>query len=320
MMIVGGVAVVGIQKRDAVDAVFDRVGAVDVAEDEAPAAGVGGEGDGGFGGNLGGDVIDDPADELRVVGVLRAPGGPGFSVGFQAREDDVSRWIDLAEAARLCGDVLDVEVPIEAWGHLAAEGLLDGVAVGEGVEDEERWLVCVEVCRGVGDDADAGISRFFVGLFVEKVGRCETASGGEDRQDQRERGARKLHALYCTTGMRVSSREMRCRVACVIICGFLGACSAPREARLLDNPDASGKIPAIKMAVERKDYAATKQLVKDLDSDDAAVRLYAIEGLKRLTGETFGYEYYFDEDERRPAIERWQRWLDGQNASAEAGK
>src|SRR4051794_41081521 len=90
---------------------------------------------------------------------------------------------------------------------------------------------------------------------------------------------------------------------------LIGGCTAPGEPHLVTNPDASGKIPGIKLAVEQKDTAAAKQLVKDLDSDDPAVRFYAIEGLERLTGETFDYRYYADEEQRKPAISRWNQWL-----------
>ena len=77
----------------------------------------------------------------------------------------------------------------------------------------------------------------------------------------------------------------------------------------LSDEDPSSKIPAIKRSVEQNDLLAAQVLVKDLDSDDPAVRFYAIEGLRRLTGETHGYNYYEDETQRRPAVEKWKRWL-----------
>jgi hypothetical protein len=86
-------------------------------------------------------------------------------------------------------------------------------------------------------------------------------------------------------------------------------CGGPPPVRSVTNPDPSGKIPAIVEAVRRGDRRALNQLVKDLDNDDPAVRFYAIEGLRRLTGQTFGYRYYDGEDERQPAIQSWQRWL-----------
>ena len=91
----------------------------------------------------------------------------------------------------------------------------------------------------------------------------------------------------------------------------------PGPVKDVRNPDPSGKIPAIKAAVEEHDPAAVRQLVKDLDSDDGAVRFFAIEALERLTGETFAYHYYDDEDERRPAVLRWRQWLAEWEAAAE---
>ena len=101
-------------------------------------------------------------------------------------------------------------------------------------------------------------------------------------------------------------------VGAALACG----CGGPGPVKDVRNPDPSGKIPAIKTAVEERDRAAVRQLVKDLDSDDPAVRFYSIEGLQRLTGETFAYHYFDDEDERRPAVLRWRQWLADMEASA----
>lgn len=91
-----------------------------------------------------------------------------------------------------------------------------------------------------------------------------------------------------------------------------GGCTAPRPPLVVSDPDPSVKIPAIKKAVREKDLGAVRQLVQDLDSDDPAVRFYAIGGLERLTGQRFGYDYSADEIRRRPAVIRWQQWLAAQ--------
>jgi len=109
---------------------------------------------------------------------------------------------------------------------------------------------------------------------------------------------------------------LRSGAACVGLICFTSACAAPRPVRVVSNPDPSGKIPAIKLSVQRSDMSVVAQLVKDLDSDDPAVRFYAIEGLERLTGETFGYRYFDDELERRPALEKWDAWLSGWEAAS----
>jgi hypothetical protein len=96
------------------------------------------------------------------------------------------------------------------------------------------------------------------------------------------------------------------------VCGTLAlgsaGCVHPRAPRVVTDPDPSVKIPAYKQAVRKKDRSAVKQLVADLDSDDPAVRFYAIGALERMTGRRLGYRYYDNEEQRRPAVERWQQW------------
>src|SRR6266513_6414462 len=89
----------------------------------------------------------------------------------------------------------------------------------------------------------------------------------------------------------------------------IGGCTAPRGPIEVTNPDPSGKIPAMKKAVREHDLKVVRQLVKDLDSDDPAVRLFAIQALEKLTGQRYGYEYYADEVQRKPALSAWQQWL-----------
>lgn len=108
-------------------------------------------------------------------------------------------------------------------------------------------------------------------------------------------------------------RALIMTAVCCLICGCI---PAPRPKPVLTDPDPSSKIPAIKLSVQNKDPAAAAQLVKDLNSDDPAVRFYSIEGLRKLTGEDFGYRYYDDTDARQPAIERWKAWLAGWEAAS----
>ena len=99
----------------------------------------------------------------------------------------------------------------------------------------------------------------------------------------------------------------------MLVIGFVACCvagcTAPRGPLVVTDPDPSVKIPAIKKAVRTHDRAAARQLVADLESDDPAVRFYAINGLERLTGERFGYDYYASDERRRAAVQRWQKWL-----------
>jgi hypothetical protein len=88
-----------------------------------------------------------------------------------------------------------------------------------------------------------------------------------------------------------------------------GAGCGPPPVKDVSNPDPSGSIPAIELAADSRDWQAVGPMVKDLESDDPAVRFYAIEGLRRITGQTFGYHYYEDEAARQPAVDRWKQWL-----------
>src|SRR3954451_15977590 len=102
--------------------------------------------------------------------------------------------------------------------------------------------------------------------------------------------------------MRRTARTIRRSPAVVLLLPLLlmliasasGCFFGGREKADIKSPDPALKIPAIKTAVQRKDMSVISALVKDLESDDPAVRFYAIHGLQELTGETFGYAYYTD--------------------------
>ena len=104
----------------------------------------------------------------------------------------------------------------------------------------------------------------------------------------------------------------RLAAGCVLAAGLAAGCTAPRGPLVVTDPDPAVKIPAIKKAVWKRDRGAIRQLVADLDSDDPAVRFYAINGLQRITGQRFGYDYFGDDDQRKPATLRWREWLAAQ--------
>jgi len=105
----------------------------------------------------------------------------------------------------------------------------------------------------------------------------------------------------------------RIRLATLLIPALSGCFSPDKPSISSDDP--SLKIPAIRESAKSHDTQAVRQLVKDLDSDDPAVRFYAIEGLKEITGNTLGYRYYDDEIERKPALDRWKKWLNERDAT-----
>ena len=87
----------------------------------------------------------------------------------------------------------------------------------------------------------------------------------------------------------------------------VGGCAKPDKPSIY-SADPSLKIPALK-SEDLRDTKALSQMVKDLDSDDPAVRFYTINKLKEITGNTFGYRYYDDEMRRSPSLKKWQQWL-----------
>lgn len=96
---------------------------------------------------------------------------------------------------------------------------------------------------------------------------------------------------------------------------MLGVCSCTDNTpKTITSPDPTLKIPAIRAAADANDMAQARQLVKDLESDDPAVRFYAIGALERLTGQTFGYQYFMDDEKRAAAVQTWRAWLAGWEA------
>lgn len=82
----------------------------------------------------------------------------------------------------------------------------------------------------------------------------------------------------------------------------------------LHDPDPAAKIPAIVGVGEGRDGTASEAekrgLVAALEHDDPAVRLFAIETLRRMTGETRGYVAYAEPEGRGAAVQAWREWLE----------
>jgi hypothetical protein len=66
---------------------------------------------------------------------------------------------------------------------------------------------------------------------------------------------------------------------------------------------------AVIQVTEQRDGEAVQKLVDLLEDSDAAVRMYAILGLRRLVGEDYGYRYYDARAERVAAVQRWRAAL-----------
>lgn len=81
--------------------------------------------------------------------------------------------------------------------------------------------------------------------------------------------------------------------------------------------DPAVKIPAIVQADGSREQLAA--LVDALEHDDPAVRLFAIESLRRITGEDLGYQPYDTPARRDRAVQAWRRQLDENSLSAGNG-
>src|SRR4051794_11618139 len=109
------------------------------------------------------------------------------------------------------------------------------------------------------------------------------------------------------TSLQVTLRSW---IAVVIAAAASGAgCTGPGPVVGLRSDEVAGRIPAMKLAAEKRDRSAVPSLIDLLASDDSAERFYAIEALQRITGQTLDYHYYDTDANRAAAIERWKAWL-----------
>jgi hypothetical protein len=119
--------------------------------------------------------------------------------------------------------------------------------------------------------------------------------------------------------MRWTGRMMLLGLIGLVMLSSAVGCSASRK-ELYGPDDPLVRIPGMKRAVQTKDLAAVSRLVDDLESRDPAVRLFAIEGLERLTGQRLSYLYYAPEEERAQAVHQWRDWLSRQQGGSAADR
>jgi len=108
-------------------------------------------------------------------------------------------------------------------------------------------------------------------------------------------------------------KRSKCVSRCVLVLLALSGCgTAHRKYGVadLESQNPSVRIMAIKWAGDNKVLPAVPHLVDCLGNEDKAVRLYAIEALRRVTGTTYGYDYKAAPHRRAAAVKRWQEFLD----------
>jgi hypothetical protein len=106
------------------------------------------------------------------------------------------------------------------------------------------------------------------------------------------------------------ARQEKLRMGWMAVCCLL--CIAGCQERgpvSIHSDDPDLKINAIQRDAATNNTQDIATMVEELNSDDAAMRFYSIEALRRLTHEDFRYRYYEDDDQRAPAIGRWKEWL-----------
>lgn len=97
-----------------------------------------------------------------------------------------------------------------------------------------------------------------------------------------------------------------CLIGTALWLAAAGCRSAAQNRAQLQSPNPVDRARAAVVAAERKDRDAVHALIGLLDDPEIAVRLYAIEALRRLTGNDYGYRYYASDADRAAAIARWQ--------------
>lgn len=87
---------------------------------------------------------------------------------------------------------------------------------------------------------------------------------------------------------------------------WLGGCAPPPASEGgFNSRDPAAKLYAIQRAGEQRDRSAIPHLIEQLNSDDEAVRMFAIIALEKITGTRLGYSPYDPAWKREPAVKRW---------------
>jgi hypothetical protein len=76
---------------------------------------------------------------------------------------------------------------------------------------------------------------------------------------------------------------------------LLAGCGGYVGPRAVHNPDPAVNIPQMRRAVEAGDASVMPQLIAHLNDDDPAVRLFAVESLRRLTGRPLVFDWADDD-------------------------
>jgi hypothetical protein len=114
-----------------------------------------------------------------------------------------------------------------------------------------------------------------------------------------------------TYNFSMARRSFLLLLATVALFGGALSCRKPTSevrAQLVSGTPAEQARAAVRLA-GRQDVESVPDLIRLLDDQDPAVRMYAIMALQDLTGQTYGYKFYASEQERAAAVQRWREAL-----------
>ena len=103
---------------------------------------------------------------------------------------------------------------------------------------------------------------------------------------------------------------------------FAGCGSGPKG---FDSPNPADKLDAILAAGERYGGAeilprtVLENLIQELDSDDAVVRVLAIVALEKITQQRLGYDPYAERQRRQSSSQKWIFQLESGSLHAASG-
>jgi len=102
-------------------------------------------------------------------------------------------------------------------------------------------------------------------------------------------------------------RRAVCFLALMASAGGCGGSVRSPELGDLQSGDVVVRVRAMRWAADNGVAAAKPFLVDDLESEDEAIRFFAIAALRRLSGTDYGYDFKANAAERAGAVERWRR-------------
>jgi len=124
-------------------------------------------------------------------------------------------------------------------------------------------------------------------------------------------------------GKETDARALRitCWTSVALVALAAAGCreGAPALAVGLQSENPAERVDACIRAAQAQDASVLGLLVERLEDSSADVRFFAIQALRRITGQSLGYRYYDAPEDRRRSVRRWREWLKAQVASGDRG-